>query len=203
MTTRARLVRHLPVATIPGPLPLRHHSATPQSGLSRLAEGPPYWAYLWPGGAALIAHLAAHPDLVAGKRVLDLGAGSGLVGIAAAKLGAARVIASEVDPVACQIIALNAALNGVAVELTGDLLHGPTPAVDLILVGDLFYAADLARAVIAFLTRTQPIPALIGDLGRADLPRSHLMPMASYTVRDVGDPAGVALHDGQVLRFRP
>ena len=81
--------------------------------MSQLSHGAPYWAYLWPGGAALIAHLAANPALVSGQRVLDLGAGSGLVGIAAARLGAAQVLASETDPVATEVLQMNAALNGV------------------------------------------------------------------------------------------
>ena len=45
---------------------------------------PPYWASAWAGGQALARHLLDHPELVAGRRVLDLAAGSGLVAIAAA-----------------------------------------------------------------------------------------------------------------------
>jgi predicted nicotinamide N-methyase len=188
------------VATLPGPLPLRHHAAAPNSRLSDLSDGPPYWAYLWPGGAALITHLAANPALVAGKRVLDLGAGSGLVGIAAAKFGA-EVTASEIDRVAREVIVLNAALNNVTLSLTGDLLSAPPPAVDLILIGDLFYAPGLAAQVLAFLTRCIGIAALIGDLGRANLPRHRFQTVALYPVRDVGETATTPLHTGHVLQF--
>ena len=187
---------------LPGLLGLRHHVASPQSRLSKLAEGPPYWAYLWPGGAALVAHVEAHPETVRGLRVLDLGAGGGLVGIAAAKAGARVVLASETDPVAREVLSLNAAENGVAIEVLGDLLDGAAPSVDLILVGDLFYEANLAARVLAFLTRAIPIPALIGDIGRATLPADRLEALASYPVRDVGEAAGQPLHSGTVFRMR-
>jgi predicted nicotinamide N-methyase len=199
---RARIAQALPVVELPGPLGLRCHTATPQSRLSQLAMGAPYWAWLWPGGAALIAHLAANPDLARGRRVLDLGAGSGMVGIAALKCGALSVLASEVDPVAREVAAMNAALNGVALEVTGDLLDGPAPQVDLVLVGDLFYEAALAVRVMPFLSRAagQGAEVLIGDIGRAHLPRG-LVPVAAYPVRDFGDPPGAAAHRGRVFRL--
>lgn len=199
---RLRIARRLPVRWTEAPLPLAYHAAGPKSGLAKLAAGQaPYWAYLWPGGAALIAHLAAQPDLVRGKRVLDLGAGSGLVGIAAAKRGARRVLASEVDPLARIALELNAALNFVTVEPLGDVLSGTVPRVDLILVGDLFYDPDLARRVTGFLARAG-VPALVGDIGRAPLPRDRLERLAEYPVREVGEPASAAAHPGIVWRFR-
>lgn len=197
----SRIARALPVTSLPGPPPLLYHAAAPGSRLSKLAKGPPYWAYLWPGGAALIAHLAAHPALVQGKRVLDLGAGSGLAGIATARLGAAQVTASEVDPAARTVIALNAALNQTSLTVVGDLLSGPLPDVDLILLGDLFYAPDLAARVLDFLGRIRGPVVLVGDIGRADLPRARFRGLASYPVRDIADPATAPLHDGQILHF--
>ena len=198
---RARIAAALPVTVLPGPLPLRYHAAAPHSRLSDLSKTPPYWAYPWPGGCALIAHLVAHPDLVKGKCVLDIGAGSGLVGIAAALLGAASVTASEIDPAAREAIALNAALNEVCITLSRDLLSGPPPEADLILIGDLFYAPDLATRVLAFLTQTGTAEALVGDIGRADLPRARFRVLASYPVRDVGDPPSAASQCGEILQF--
>ena len=62
-------------------------------------------------------------DIVAGKRVLDLAAGSGLVAIAAAKAGAAPVIAADIDAFTEAAIALNAEANDVYIEIiTQDLL---------------------------------------------------------------------------------
>ncbi len=197
----ARIARSLPVTVLPGPLPLRHHSATSHGRLSHLTDSAPYWAYLWPGGSALIAHLAVNPDLVRNKRVLDLGAGGGLVGIAAMRLGAASVLASDIDPVARQVAQMNAALNGVALTPCGDLLDTEPPDVDLILVGDLFYAPDLAARVRAFLkpAADQGAMVLVGDIGRADLPAEMFQTLATYPVRDVGEGPGTAPHQGRVM----
>ena len=72
---------------------------------------PPFWAFAWAGGQALARHVLDHPDLVAGRRVLDLAAGSGIVAIAAARAGAAYVVASDSDARARVAAQRNAALN--------------------------------------------------------------------------------------------
>src|SRR5258705_3603805 len=64
----------------------------------------PYWAFAWAGGQALARYLLDNPALVTGRSVLDLGSGSGLVAIAAAKAGAARVMAADIDALALAAI---------------------------------------------------------------------------------------------------
>src|SRR6266700_4924242 len=86
-------------------------------------QPPPFWAFAWPGGQALARYILDHPEQVAGRRVLDLGSGSGLTAIACAVAGASAVLASELDPFAAAAIGLNAAINGVSLGTTGDLLH--------------------------------------------------------------------------------
>jgi predicted nicotinamide N-methyase len=152
-------MRIAPVPTLPE---IRIYTAHPASGLWRLAEldedgsgpSPPYWAYHWAGGAALARHILDRPETVTGGRVLDLGAGSGIVGIAAAKAGAREVIAAEIDRYALAALGLNSELNGVEITAIGDdLTAGPPPPVNLVAVGDLFYERDLADRVTAFLDR--------------------------------------------------
>src|ERR687884_128100 len=87
-----------------------------EESLARDGLPPPFWASAWAGGQALARYLLDHPETIAGRRVLDFAAGSGLVAIAAAMAGARSVAASDLDPFAIQAIGLNAALNGVAIE---------------------------------------------------------------------------------------
>jgi predicted nicotinamide N-methyase len=191
----------LPVRPAPAIPEIRLHQAGPTSRLGRLGGvTPPYWAYAWAGGLALARFVLERPQLVAGRRVLDLGSGSGLVAIAAAKAGAAAVMAAEIDPTALVAISFNARLNDVSIEtIERDLTGGEPPPADLVLVGDLFYEARLARRVTRFLDRCLEAGAeiLVGDVGRAHLPTGRLTPLASYDVPDFGSPA-----PGTVFSFR-
>jgi predicted nicotinamide N-methyase len=189
---------------------IRLYAAHPASNLWRLTgkrgEGPaPYWAYVWAGGAALARHFLDRPESVHGRRVLDLGAGGGIVGIAAMKAGAASVIAAEIDPNGIAAIGLNAEANGVTLEVVGvDLTRSePPPGIDLVAVGDLFYAAGLARRVTRFLDKCLASGAevLVGDPGRAFLPHARLQPVAEYVVPDFGDGAA-ALKPSTVSAYR-
>lgn len=186
---------NLPIAPVPGIAEIRLHKAAPDSGLKRLADadeagfGSPYWAYHWAGGLALARHVLDHPETVAGKTVLDLGAGSGLVAIAAAKAGAAHVTAAEIDPYALAALRLNAALNDARIAIfEGDMASQAPPDADIVLVGDLFYAADLARRVSAFLDRCikAGLTVLVGDPWRAHLPVARLREVARYEVVETG-----------------
>ncbi|MBB3381785.1 MULTISPECIES: 50S ribosomal protein L11 methyltransferase [unclassified Rhizobium] len=202
---RRFIAANLPVMHVPGIPDICLHKADPQSGLRHLAEqdsqfGSPYWAHYWGGGLALARYLLDRPESVAGRRVLDLGAGSGIVGVAAAKAGAAKVYGADIDPYAIAAIELNAALNDVTIDtVLADLTKSEPPDVDVICVGDLFYEAALAESVIAFLDRclAREIMILIGDPWRVHLPTSRLRLLAEYTVPDFGEitaktrPAGV------------
>jgi predicted nicotinamide N-methyase len=156
--------------------------------LDAMGLPPPYWAFAWAGGQALARHVLDNRDTVAGARVLDLAAGSGLVGIAAALAGAAPVTAVDIDAFTEAAIQLNAEANSVYVDvLVQDLLDHPAPSeprYDVILVGDLFYERDTAARALAFLDRHAAIGTrvLIGDPGRTYLPKQRLARLAEYSV---------------------
>jgi predicted nicotinamide N-methyase len=145
----------------------------------------PWWAFPWAGGQALARHLLDAPALARGRRVLDLASGSGLVAIAAARCGAARVVATDVDPACAAAIPLNAALNGVALEVRiGDPLDAPVEGFDLVLAGDVFYEARLAARALAWLRALAAggVEVLVGDPGRRHTPAAGLERVATYQV---------------------
>jgi predicted nicotinamide N-methyase len=161
--------------------------------LGRMNVAPPWWAFAWAGGQALARYVLDNPALAAGRSVLDLGAGSGLAGIAAMKAGAARVLAADTDPFAMAAIGLNAAANEVAVDATGDdLLAAPPSAFDLVLMGDLFYERTLAERALAFVeaARAEGSAVLVGDPRRSYFPKERFVPVVEYSVpvtRDLED----------------
>mgnify|MGYP001468127448 CR=1 FL=1 len=127
----------------------------------------------------------ARPELVRGKRVLDIACGSGLVGIAAAAAGAEAVFVNDIDPICRAAAELNAQANNVALSwLSGNLLDGPAPEVDVILAGDIFYEMTMARRFLDWLgaAAARGIAAYAGDPGRAYAPRSEAGLMAEYDI---------------------
>jgi predicted nicotinamide N-methyase len=160
------------------------------SGVGNLP--PPYWAFAWPGGQAVARYILDHPEEVAGKPVLDFGAGSGLIAIAAAKVGAAPVIAAEIDPLALAAIELNAKLNGVFVEQIENDIIGANGRWATILAGDMCYERPLAERLTAWLRELAADGArvLIGDPGRNYFPHTNVLRLTTYTVpttRDLED----------------
>lgn len=111
-------------------------------------QGLPYWAFAWAAGQGLAEYIIENPKLVAGKRVLDFGCGSGLVGIAAAKAGAASVLCCDTDPLALLACEINARQNNVVIETSNNWLD-KIDELDCLLAGDVLYdltsAGDLAR----------------------------------------------------------
>jgi predicted nicotinamide N-methyase len=154
-----------------------------EAWLDQTGTEPPFWAFAWPGSQALARHVLDHPGLVAGKRVLDFAAGSGLAAIACARAGAASVEAAEIDKLAVVAIRLNAALNGAAVAaLAGDIV-GAACRWDLILCGDVCYAAPLTRHILPWLRRmAKTAEVWLADPGRAYAPREGAEPFARMVV---------------------
>ena len=153
--------------------------------LARRALPPPFWAFAWAGGQALARFLLDHPERAAGRSVLDFGAGSGLVAIAAAKAGAASVLACEIDHFAAAAIAANTALNDVAIAVTtSDVLDMVDPRWEVVTAGDVCYERPMADRVTAWLRVLAGHGSLVllGDPGRAYLPSKGLVERAHYIV---------------------
>jgi predicted nicotinamide N-methyase len=167
--------------------------------LGEIGLPPPFWAFAWAGGQALARYLLNHPDIVAGRTVLDLATGSGLVGIAAMKAGARSVTAADIDPFACAAVLINAEENGVIVTTCAvDLLAAEIGKQwDVIVAGDIFYERDTAERAFAFLSAhaTRGATVLIGDPSRTYLPAAQLTKQAEYNV-----PVTRELEDNEIKR---
>lgn len=215
MSDRAAFIRrHAAVLTPPLTPEIRLHLAHEATELWELTEEelaqtglpPPYWAFAWAGGQALARYVLDHPETVRGRAVLDFGSGSGLVAIAAAKAGAARVVAAELDDFARQAIGLNAALNGVEIELAeGDVLAAPPGPWAAALVGDMFYERELAaRAEPWFRALAQGgATVLVGDPRRSYFPKQGLTELARYAVAVTRALEDSEIRDTGVFRLEP
>ncbi len=156
----------------------------------RLDDPPlPYWAFAWSGGLGVVRFLLEQPLTVRGQTVLDLGSGSGLCGIVAATLGAASVVAVDVDPLAAVAAELNAHSNGVELDVkVRDLLDDSPPTVDVILAGDVSYEEQMAARMLRWLQEAAAggSHVLLGDPGRRwfqDGAATRLAPVGDYTVQ--------------------
>ncbi len=153
-----------------------------EAWLAETGTEPPFWAFAWPGSVAMARRILDNPGLVAGKRVLDFAAGCGLAAIACAKAGAALVEAAEIDPLACASIAINAALNDVAVAVLGDVV-GQECRWDLILCGDVCYEAPMTAHILPWLRLMAATAEVwVADPGRAYLPREGMVAMERVVV---------------------
>jgi predicted nicotinamide N-methyase len=157
---------------------------------------PPFWLFVWAGGQALARHVLDHPEIVRGRSVLDVASGSGVAAIAAAKAGASRVTALDVDPLAVAAAARNAAANEVTVETRAvDIADSDVPA-DVILAGDVFYTRTVADRMATRMRRAgrEGTRVLVGDPGRGYFPERLFTRVAEYVV-----PVPAALEETESL----
>jgi predicted nicotinamide N-methyase len=208
---RAFIETHTTVEPAPFVPEVRLHTGGPAMELweaafhadDRLPLPPPYWAWAWAGGQALARYVLDNPGVVRDRSVLDVGSGGGIVAIAAALAGAARVVAADIEPFAIEACRLNAAANGVSLEpLEADLV-GTDGGWEVVLAGDVWYDAQLADRMAPWLRTlaARGATVLTGDLGRAYLPEAGLVELARFTVPTLVDLEDVPEKEARVLRL--
>lgn len=183
-------------------MPLWH---TTEEELAEQGIPPPYWAFAWAGGQAVARYILDTPDSVRGLSVLDFAAGCGVAGLAARKAGATRVAATEIDPFACAAVRLNAAANGLSVELArGDVIGRLDGGWDVVLAGDVCYEEPMASRVTAWLRdlARQGTAVLLGDPGRAYKPGTGLTRLAHYPVPTTRELEDSDLRNASVWRLQ-
>jgi len=164
-------------------------------GCNELAEGeaPPFWAFCWASGQALARHVLDHPGLVRDKRVVDLGTGSGIAALAAARAGARTVLALDLDPTSRRAAELNAEQNGLEIETSATAPED----WDLMLAADVLYETGLREWVMGSARNQGPI--LLADPQRTGTPRLDLPVLSridATTFPDVDSPQrSVVLHE--------
>ena len=160
---------------------------------------PPFWAFAWAGGQAMSRYLLDNPDICRGRSILDLGSGSGISAIAAAKTGAARILAADIDALALAATKLNARANTISIETTSDdlLTSADWRRMEVVIIGDLFYERELADRVLAFIAavKSSGSTVLIGDPQRSYFPRDRFERLAEYQV-----PVTRELEDAELKR---
>lgn len=128
--------------------------------IQRIMNYPAYWCFCWGSGQVMARYLLDHPELVRGKSVVDFGCGSAVAAIAAAKAGAASVVACDLDPDAILSSYLNAELNAVELEYSADFFADERH-YDVILVADVLY--DRANLPLLDRFRQRADTVLVAD----------------------------------------
>jgi predicted nicotinamide N-methyase len=190
---RLKLVPEIELLLAAEMTPLWHAT---EDNLSQKGLQPPYWAFAWPGGLALARYLLDNPGTVRDQRVFVFAAGSGIDAIAAAKAGAADVVACDIDPLARVAIALNAQRNGVEIGISGeDPLGARGTRADVVIAGDVYYEAEMGDRTTAWLRRCMLAGAdvILADPGRGYMPTDGVDLLASYDV-----PTSLELEDREV-----
>jgi predicted nicotinamide N-methyase len=204
---------HTVLADVPFVPKIRLHTATDVTPLWRATQAwlgtfgleVPFWCVPWAGGQALARWVLEHPEVVRGQRVVDFGAGSGLVGIACARAGASSVRAIDVDPLAEAACLLNAAANDVTLTVTiADVVGHDARSLDadVLLAGDVWYERAPAARFAPWLATLAAagMRVVTGDPCRAYVP-ANLVELARYDVPTSADLEATPLRLTRILEM--
>jgi predicted nicotinamide N-methyase len=165
----------------------------------------PFWAVVWPAAQVLARFLLDRPDLVRGRKVIEIGCGGAVASIAASKAGARTVTANDIDPVALEIARQNGAQNRVRLHYNGEnrIETGSVGHAQLILCSEFFYARSESLALTSLLAgcRDRAIPILIGDGGRAFVPADYREVLLEESVDTDSDLEGREKRAVRILRY--
>ncbi len=133
------------------------------------------------------------------QRILDVGTGSGILAIAAAALGAPRVLACDIDPEACRTAAENAQLNGVsgAIEITDQPLESLEGGFEVVVANIL--AEENIRLATELLNRLLPGGTLILS---GILREKEEMVKEAFAAFDLGPPETTRLDEWICITYR-
>jgi predicted nicotinamide N-methyase len=150
--------------------------------------------FMWEGSRIVCSYIQAHKELVAGKTVLELGAGTGLVSIVAKLVcKAEKVTATDGDKVAMRIIRENLAMNAAAVD--AELLRWGEPIqmadverCDVIVAGDVIYKEELpplffqtVKDVLGAKDCSKPRVLYLCHIPRGGVTHEHVQSVATAT----------------------
>lgn len=174
------------------------------SDLERQGIPEPYWAFAWAGGQALARYLLDHPELVAGRSVIDFGSGAGIVALAALKAGAREVLCSEIDPWAIEaarrnLCAFDKRVTFSLEDWTGRALSPGS----LLLCGDMHYETELSARLLNWFAELRDVTILVGDPERGFLDLERFEELARYSAPMDSDDGDLMRGRARVLRYRP
>ena len=165
----------------------------------------PFWAVVWPAAQVLARFLLNQPDLVRGLEVIEIGCGGGVASIAAAKAGARKVTANDIDPIALAIARQNGTHNGVSLQFDSEnrIETGSIGQAQLLLCSEFFYLKLESLALAGLLDRwkERSVTILIGDSGRAFVPKDYREVLWEESVDVDSDLEGKEKRTVRILRY--
>ncbi len=165
----------------------------------------PFWAYPWAAGQGLARVILDRPELVRGARVLDFGSGGGVAALAAARAGAAQVVANDFDEWALAVVRIAAKRQSLLVEtLCADLTASDEPLpFDVVLCSDLAYEKKVAPGQRALLERARKGGArvLVADAGRTYFDATGMQLLDQFTITVPRDLEGIEVRTACVYEL--
>lgn len=152
----------------------------PHDEAQAIVAEPAYWSFCWASGQVLASYILNNPKWVKGKRVVDIGSGSGVVALAAARAGAKTVWACDIDEDALQAVQVNAEHNGVELHCI-KTLDDISDEIDVLTAADVLYDRDNHSLLDEWRERSGAV--LLADSRMKTLPSTHFELLETHEAR--------------------